>query len=140
MKPTKNKFLQVFTCALMVFAVSCQSAQTKQALDSLKKKQSLASENSALSARATALRQQMSNAQYEGDYLSAAEIRKELNQISEKMEQNRPAQARTADTNGNTEASYFTGGFRLNYQSNGPSSYVSSGEDTTSSRMLRTAK
>lgn len=139
MKDKKSRFLQLLTCALMVFAVSCQSAQTKQAQDSLKRKQGLAAENSALSAKANALRKQISNAQYEGDYLSANEIRKELNEVVNKMEQNKYVPAKTA-ANDNTEASYYTGGIKLNAQTNGASNYVSSGQDTTSSRMLRTAK
>lgn len=139
MKYKKSKVLQILTCALMVFAVSCQSAQTKQAQESLKRKQSLAAENSALSAKASALRKQISNAQYEGDYLSANEIRKELNEVVNKMEQNKYAPTKTA-ANDNTEASYYTGGIKLSARTNGTSSYVSSGQDTTSSRMLRTAK
>ncbi|MNL35061.1 hypothetical protein D3C87_1570710 [compost metagenome] len=139
MKNKKNRVLQILTCALMVFEVSCQSAQTKQAQESLKRKQGLAAENSVLSAKANALRKQITNAQYEGDYLSAIEIRKELSEVMNKMEQNKYVPAKTA-SNDNTEASYYTGGIKLNAQTNGTSSYVSSGQDTTSSRMLRTAK
>ena len=140
MKPTKNRILQVFACTLMVFAVSCQSAQTKQAAESLKKKQNLAGENSVLSAKANALRKQISDAQYQGDYLSASEIRKELNEVVNKMEQNKYVPQRAASNNNTEAGSYFTGGYKLNAQTNGTSSYVSSGQDTTSSRMLRTAK
>ena len=142
MKPSNPRFLQVLTCALMIFAVSCQSAQTKQAQDSLRKKQALAAENSALSAKASSLRNQMRNAQYEGDYLSAAEIRKELNEVTNKMEQNRVAPPRVTNYNSNTEAgsSYYAGGMKLNSRTNGSSSYVHSGEETTSSRMLRSTK
>jgi C-terminal processing protease CtpA/Prc len=139
MKPTKNRILQVFACTLMMFAVSCQSAQTKQAAESLKRKQNIAGENSVLSARANNLRKQISDAQYNGDYLSANEIRKELNEVVSKMEQNRYA-SQPAAANDNTEASYYTGGIKLNAQTNGTSSYVSSEQDTTSSRMLRTAR
>jgi fumarylacetoacetate (FAA) hydrolase family protein len=141
MKLTKNRILQVFACALMVFAVSCQSAQTKQAAESLKKKQNLAGENSALSAKANSLRKQISDAQYQGDYLSAKEIRKELNEVVNKMEQNKYVPQKT-NANYSTEAGsgYYTGGIKLGSQTNGTSSYVSSGQDTTSSRMLRTAK
>lgn len=139
MKIQTTRVLQVLTCALMVFAVSCQSAQTKQAEESLKRKQILAGENSVLSAKASSLRKQISDAQYSGDYLSAREIRKELNEVVNKMEQNRYV-PQTAAANSNTEASYYSGGIKLNARTNGSSSYVTSGEDTTSSRMLRNTR
>lgn len=142
MKLSNPKFLQILASALMVFVVSCQSAQTRQAQDSLKKKQTLAAENNALSARASSLRNQMRNAQYEGDYLSAAEIRKELNEVMNKMEQNRVTPPRVTQYNYNTEAGsyYYSGGMMLNARTNGSSGYVNGGQDTTSSRMLRSTK
>lgn len=139
MKTQKSRVLQVLTCALMVFAVSCQSTQTKQADESLKKKQVLAAENSVLSAKAISLRKQISDAQYSGDYLSAREIRKELNEVVNKMAQNKYVPQNT-ETNSNTEASYYSGGIKLNARTNGSSSYVTSGEETTSTRMLRNTR
>lgn len=143
MKLSNNsKILQILASALMVFVVSCQSAQTQHAKDSLRKRQALAAENSALAARANSLRNQMRNAQYEGDYLSAAEIRKELNEVTNKMEQTRVTPPRVTQYNNNTEAGsyYYSGGMMLNARTNGSSGYVNGGQDTTSSRMLRSTK